>query len=280
MWQWVTIFGIVLLHLVPYGIIYANAGSLETLHWVLWGILSAPYAQGSLLGFQLIAGGMPVAWRRLICVAGILTMMAVCLTLFDREVILIGLTASMAMLVVAVGGWLASRFLRDLPLVRAGKAHFALWEILATVCLIGLLLMIVRIADIAGVPEWWLLFDPQFTTFAFTSGLFGLACCVMVTASTTRRRIGWGVGCLLLWGVIPWVNLALFTFYPMGFYLEVQAYLLLFYPALGVQAVMIWGTLFPLNYAFPGFLRERDPLEMEPKKSDEVVEQDDFAEMR
>ena len=278
MWQWLTIVWLVVLHVVPYGIIYANAGSLETLHWVLWGILSAPCAEGSLLGFQLIAGGMPVSWRRLISVSGILTIMAAFLTLFNREVILIGLTAAISLLVVAVGGWLASRFLRDLPRVRAGKAHFALWEILATTCLIGLLLTTVRIADMEGMPEWRLLFDPQFCTFAFISGLFGLACVAMVTAATIRRKIGWGIGCLLLWGLIPWINLALFYLYPESLYLEVQAYLILLYPAVGVQMMMIWGTLFPLKIAFPGFLRE--PQSREEETPDEVVESEDFAEMR
>ena len=276
-WQWLILAWLVCLHVAAYVMIYLAAGSLATLHWVLWGILSGPYAQGSLLGFLLVAGGWPIAWRRLSVVAGIVGIMAVCLLFFDREVVLIGITASVSVIVVTVVTLIAGRYLSSLPSPNLRKIHFALWEIIAMTCLIGVMLMILRVIDFDSMPSWPNLIDPYFTTYAATSALFSLACCLAVISRSIKARVIWLAGCVLLWGVVPWIDVGLFKLFGLQGLLELHGYLMLFYPANAIQAVIIWGTLFPLRYGFPGSLYESNSTSK--ATTDQPTDLDEFAEM-
>lgn len=275
--QWFILVRLILLQLVTYAVIYLTAGSLATLHWVLWGILSAPYAQGALLGFLLVAGRWSIAWRRLSAVAGIVAIMAICLLFFDREVVLIGVTASASALVAAIVSMIASRYLTTLPKPNLRNIHFALWEVIAMTCLIGLLLMVLRVVEFDTSPPWPDLIDPYFTTYAITSALFLVICALAALTTNWKERAKWFVGCLALWIAIPWIDIGLFSLLQLDELLELSGYLLLFYPAHAIQAVIVWGTLFPLRYGFPGSL-SADASSIQPKAEQSNLT-DDFAEM-
>ncbi|PQO46182.1 hypothetical protein [Blastopirellula marina] len=280
-WQWLTILWLVVLHLGPYVVVFT--GTVSSLLMTYWVLFSAPLAQGTILGAQLIYGGAPTAWRRLIAVAGNVTLLTVTVMLAGQLLIFLGLQAMVVTLEVTLGGWLASRFLRDLPSARtrSRKVQFDLWEVVATIGLIGVLLAIVSFAGGDPTSLLWQLLDPSFVALAVSGGLFGLACSAVVIASSLRRRVVWGIGSVLLWGVLPWIHLAVFyPFFSSSLSPPSSVIFAQLYPTLGFQAVMIWGTLLPLRMAFPGFLRGREPQAGEEEMPSEAVESEDFAEMR
>lgn len=265
-WQWFIFAWLLALHAAAYVVIYFTAGSLATLHWVLWAVLAGPYAQGSLLGFLLVAGTWQAAWRRLSVVAGVVLIMTVCHLFFEREVVLIGFTAAVSVVVSAVVTLIAGRFLTFLPTPSLRKIHFALWEIIAQTFLIGILLTVVRIIDFDPMHAWPNIIDPHFSTFATTSAIFCVACSLAVLSRSIPARVAWLAGCILLWGVLPWLDVGLFKLFRLPDLLELGGYLVLFYPAHAVQALIVWGTLFPLRYSFPGSLYEPEIANADPQE--------------
>ncbi|PQO36666.1 hypothetical protein [Blastopirellula marina] len=265
-WQWLILAWLLGLHAAAYVVIYFTTGSLTTLHWVLWAILAGPYAQGSLLGFLLVVGTCQAAWRRLSVVAGIVLIMTVCHLFFEREVVLLGFTTGVSVVVSAVVTLIAGRFLTSLPAPSLRKIHFALWEIIAQTFLIGILLTVIRIIDFDPMHAWPNVIDPHFSTFAATSAIFCVACSLPVLSRSLPARIAWLVGCVLLWGVLPWFDVGLFMLFRLPYLLELDGLLVLFYPAHAVQALIVWGTLFPLRYGFPGSLYKPEITNAEPQK--------------
>ncbi len=268
--QWLTIVWVLGLNSAPFIVAVLKGGSLATIHWVAWSLLSGPFALTAMLTFQLVAGGLPPATRRLIFTFWFLLMVGTSMLLFNKEIfgaILLFLTEA----IVLLPATLLTCWLFHLPAPpQKWSLQFSIAEILWSSGLVGVFLFMARVSG-AYEQSFWLSEDIViFVVFAVITGIYLLPCC-LATVANRSSRIAWlVVTTVLLWLAYPaalWGILWLFDQAGSG---DGRLLLLLLYPVHGVQALIVWGTLFPLRIYFPGFLHVTDssPLSSPLCKSD------------
>lgn len=271
-WQWLVIVWLVALNASPYVVTALAAGDFSQLHWVIWSLLSGPFALIGMLSFLTVAGGWPVMVRRLIAVAGSLLVIGVLMFMLNEEIVGASAWFLLEVSVIITLTLLSCRFC-GIP-ARPGRwsLQFSLAEIVLLSGLAGIFLFMLRLAEATDLQFWNQAREAIFIGFAFLSGLYLVPVCLTTIATSRRGMILLIVTCLLIWGVFPLGFLAILAMFdasrPGRDYL-----LMLHYPVLGLQLLLVWGTLFPIRIFFPHmlFAKETAPVTAVPGISDTLA---------
>lgn len=254
-WQWLVIVWLVSLNASPYAVAVWAAGDLGRIDWVIWSMLSAPFAHTGMLTFFLIAGAVPMFVRRLAFVCGMLVILAMLMTILDEQSV-----GTVSWLVLEATTLLtltlASACLFGVPPKPSRwSPQFSLAEILALTVLLGIFLWMLRLAEATSLDYWEQAREIAFITYAIGCGVFLLPICL---ATIMRGRTGLTamiVVSLLLWTIFAVVILGAVMLFERTLPLEEKAYLVIIYPASAIQLLLVWGTFFPLRAWFPGVLK-------------------------
>ncbi|MBI1249470.1 hypothetical protein GC197_16720 [bacterium] len=283
--QWLALAWIVLLHALLYSTMvtnfwdYPNLLGLDDFLLILV-ILVVPITSAGILGVWLTAGVGP-GWLRLISVvAGQVLLIWAMVSAVPADPISIVPGLAICTATVAMGTFFLGCLGSVLPMFSLWNVRFALWEIIATVSLMGVVFAIIKY--LVAVETWnWSNWHAdggyEFLTFALFSGLIITITLVPLLVRRMIYCIIASAGLLISLVVMPPIEAAIFTQLGLeGGELE------LFYPVHLGQAGMMLAITIPLVVAFPGFLvRIPTKIDSESPESlaDESTDEEDFAQM-
>lgn len=256
-WQWLVIVGVVALNVAPYAVAFWASGSFSKLEWLLWSLLSAPFAHTAMLSFFLIAGKSSVFLRRLLFFAGLLGIQGLLiLALDDNSVGTIAWFLIQALIIMTLT--LGSALLFGVPSrPKHWLPQFSLAEILPHCVLLGMLFVMIRLAEATNFEYWRQAADPSFIAFTIASAFYLFPICLATILRGRVKMTAVILFCLLLWPPFPWMVVELVEVMESTPTLPDGTYLMLFYPAFAIQLLLVWSTLFPIRACFPGVLLER-----------------------
>ncbi|MEW4565390.1 hypothetical protein AB1K70_22885 [Bremerella sp. JC770] len=259
-WQWLAIVWIVALNAAPYGVGLWASGDFGSLDWMIWSMLSGPFAHTAMLSFFLIAGGPPMFVRRITFVAGLLAMMGmIMLILDDNAVGTIAWFLLEALVVMALT--LSTTWLCNVPQrPQRWLPQFSLAEILCLSGLLGIFLFMLRVADATDLQYWRSAQELAFIIFAISSGVYLFPICLTTIFQRRARLIAMILFSLLLWPVLPLIVLGALIAFEKTSPLDNNVFLVIFFPVFAVQMLLAWGTFFPMRVCFPGLI-DRAPAE-------------------
>ncbi|MBA2113441.1 hypothetical protein [Bremerella alba] len=272
-WQWLVLTWLVALNATPYVIVALTSGSFSILHWVIWTMLSSPFALIGMFSFLSVAGGWPVMARRLTGVTGSLLVIGLLMFLLNEEAVGVSAWLLLEAVVIVVMTLLSCRFFGIPARPNRWSLQFSLAEIILLSGLAGVFLFMLRLADATDLQFWKQAQEMIFVIFAFVSGVYLVPICLSTVATSRRAVTWWIVSCLALWAVVPLIFLA--ALMPFESWSGNLALILaVLYPVLGVQALMVWGTLFPIRIFFPNvlFAKEDSPATAVQDKSDTLAD--------
>ncbi|QDU73121.1 hypothetical protein Pan97_00880 [Bremerella volcania] len=272
-WQWLVIVWLVVLNVSPYCMVALAGGSLSNLHWVIWSLLSGPFALIGMLSFLTVAGRWPVMVRRLLFVAGSLLLIGGLMLMLEEEIVGASAWFLLEAVVIITLTLLSCRVWGIPERPSRWSLQFSLAEIAILCGLAGIFLFFLRLAEATDLHFWSQAREMPFVVFAFLTGVHLVPVCLS-TIATSRRGILFGIGCSVLqWGLAPLIFLAILTAFNSQ-QLGIDLILMILYPVLGFQALLVWGTLFPIRIAFPRVLlaKEAVPATAAQCKSDTLAD--------
>ncbi|MFN3150585.1 hypothetical protein [Bremerella sp.] len=272
-WQCLAIVWMVVLNTTPYIVAASTTGDLGNLHWVIWSLLSGPFALIGMLSFNTVAGAWPVMARRLLWVGGSLLLVGTLMLVFEEEIVGVSVWFLLEAVATVSLTLMSCRFWGIPQRPSRWSLQFSLAEIVILSGMAGIFLLFLRLADATDLQFWYRAGETVFVAFAFLSGIYLVPVCLATIATSRRGIIQWIVFSLMLWGSLPlmfFMILMAFNANQLGFDLA----LIVLYPVLGVQLVLVWGTLFPIRIAFPGVLlaKETKPATAAQRKSDTLAD--------
>lgn len=254
-WQWLVIAWLVALNASPYAVGVWAAGDFGSIDWIIWSMLSGPFAHTGMLTFFLIAGAVPAFVRRLTFVTGMLTILAMLMLILDQESVgtISWLLLEAATLLALL---LASACLLGVPSKpRRWFPQFSLAEILALTVLLGIFLFMLRLAEATSLDYWKQAQETPFITYAIGCGIYLFPICLATIMRGRTRLTATIIVSLLLWTVFACLIMGALMILENTLPLEDTAYLVIIYPASAIQLLLVWGTFFPLRAWFPGVLK-------------------------
>jgi len=251
--QWLVLGWLLALNMLPYVVTILTSGGLGNLHWVIWSLLSGPFALIGMLSFLTVAGAWPVMARRLLWASGSLLLIGGLMLLLEEEIVGTSAWFLLEGTIIVAMTLLSCRIL-GLPARPARwSLQFSLAEIILLSGLAGVFLLMLRLAEATDLQLWKQAQEIVFVAFTITSAIYLVPICLAMVAASRRGIIAWVGLSLLLWAVTPLA----FSFAMQGS-LPLQPgerlFLFILYPTLGAQALLVWGTLFPIRIFFPGVL--------------------------
>ncbi|PQO37104.1 hypothetical protein C5Y96_08065 [Blastopirellula marina] len=253
-WQWLVIVWVVALNASPYAVGLWAAGDFGSIDWMIWSMLSGPFAHTGMLTFFLLAGGLPAFVRRLTFVTGMLAILAMLMLILDDQSV--G-TISWFLLEAATLSalMLASAWLFGVPpKPQRWSPQFSLAEILALTVLLGIFLWMLRLAEATSLDYWEQAQEIAFITYAIGCGIYLLPIGLATIMRGRKGLTAMIVVSLLLWTIFACVILGVLMLFERTLPLEEGAYLIIIYPASAIQLLLVWGTFFPLRVCFAGVL--------------------------
>ena len=217
-----------------------------------WILVTIPFADVGVLGFWLVAGSSRAWLRMLASIVGLSSILAIMVNAMQIYPFVLATALASTMSITAIGTLLLGCIAGYLPGWQGWRVKFALWEIIAATCLIGVSLAVLRTVLVEVSLTWneWLGDEGgEFLLFSVVSGLFlAIAGLPIISSGRWVRIISVVVMCVLL-ATMPLVEALLFRWLlrsspEIGFLLLVHL----------LQIGFAWGTLIPLKMALPGFV--------------------------
>lgn len=261
-WQWLVIVWLVILNATPYLIGFWAADDFGKLEWIFWSMLSGPFAHIGMLSFFLIAGVLSVFVRRLIGAVGLLVVLGLMMLILEADSV--GAIAWFLLEAVTLTALsLASAWLFGVPSPpKRWWPQFSLIEILVLSGLLGVLLLMLRLAGAMDLDYWRQGQEIALIGYSLGTGVYLLPICLATVSHGRTRICGLVLFCVLVWPVFPLIFLGLLIAIEETGPMEEMLFLFLFYPAFLVQLVLVWGTFFPIRAWFPGVLTSQTPCEL------------------
>ncbi len=251
--RWGSLVWLIALNALPYLFTALAAGEFDRVMWVIWSLLSGPFALVAMLSFLMVAGEWPIMLRRIVAVSGALLLVGLLMLFLEEEIV--GASAWFLLeAAIVITLTLLSCCLLNLPRPpKRWSLQFSLSEIAILSGLVGVFLFLLRLAEATDYQFWKQSADLPFITFTMVSAVLMVPACLATIATSRRAIFLWIGGSLLLWIVIPLLFLAIMTgfrWHQLGFIFL----LMILYPVLGFQLLLVWGTLFPIRIFFPSVL--------------------------
>jgi len=253
-WQWLAIVWMVVLNAAPYGVGLWGSSDFGSLDWVIWSMLSGPFAHTAMLSFFLIAGGPPMFVRRITFVAGLLAMLGMIMLILDANAV--GTIAWFLLeAVTVVGLTLTTAWLFNVPQrPQRWLPQFSLAETLCLSGLLGIFLFLLRVADATDLEFWRSSQELALILLAIGSGIYLFPICLTTICRRRGALIAMILFSITLCAVFPLMFIgALYVFNEMP-PLNDDVILILFYPVFTIQMLLAWGTFFPMRVCFAGLI--------------------------
>ncbi|PQO46183.1 hypothetical protein [Blastopirellula marina] len=230
--------------------------------------VTIPFADVGVLGFWLVAGSCRAWLRMMASIVGLSSILAIMVNVIPIYPFVLATALASTMSITAIGTLLLGGIAGYLPGWQGWRVKFALWEIIAATCLVGVALAVLRtvLVDLTISWEQWMGdAEGEFLIYSIVSGLsVAISGLPILSSVRSTRVLSVLVMCVLL-AAMPFVEGLLFVGV-LEVELGAERVLLVFALHL-LQMGFAWGTLIPLKMTFPGFVAS-----LETRATDEQAE--------